>query len=171
MIGTKKRKEAENREKAKERAKDKTEKGGIEETPSPEKQENFQIEKKRPEIKPDKEAGSDDFEQESDVKTEEVSEQEEISLSGIEDIMQQGLEDAYKDLSDAKKQEFKTKGEKTAREIFSNLNKSGTKPKEIVKLISSWLKVVPDFNQHYIEQSAKNKTDKLFKVNNKEYDQ
>jgi len=82
----------------------------------------------------------------------------------IEQVMQDGLVDAYKELTPVQQQEFKIKGEKTAREIRELLKRSRVKIKTIFKLLVEWLKLLPGVNRFFIEQEAKIKADKILSL-------
>lgn len=82
----------------------------------------------------------------------------------IEKIMEEGLEEAFKELSPIEQQEFKIKGEETAWKIRQALKKTHVKIKEIFKLLFSWLKLLPGINKFFLEQEAKIKADKIFSL-------
>lgn len=79
----------------------------------------------------------------------------------VEQIMQDGLEDAFLELSPIEQQEFKIKGEQTALEIRTLLRSTHVKVKKVFQLIVEWLKMLPGINRFYLMQEAKIKTDKL----------
>jgi hypothetical protein len=79
----------------------------------------------------------------------------------VEKVMEDGLADAFRELTPIQKQEFKIKGEQTAFAIRALLKKSHIKAKEIFKLIMEWLKLLPGINKFFLEQEAKIKTDKI----------
>jgi len=83
----------------------------------------------------------------------------------VENIMQQGLEDAYKEMTAVQQQEFKIKGEKTALEIRNLLNGGKVKLKKIINLIFEWLRLLPGVNKFFLEQEAKIKADKIIALN------
>lgn len=85
----------------------------------------------------------------------------------IEHIMEEGLKDAYNELTPVQKQEFKIKGEKVALEIRQLLKKGKVKVKNIFKLIVEWLKMLPGVNTFFAEQEAKIKADKIISMNRK----
>jgi len=89
---------------------------------------------------------------------------DEINLK-IEKIMEDGLEDAYKELTTIQQQEFKIKGEETAWKIRQVLKKTKVKIKEIFKLLLEWLKMLPGINKFFLEQEAKIKADKIISLN------
>ncbi len=82
----------------------------------------------------------------------------------IEKIMEEDLQDAYKELTPIQRQEFKIKGEETANEIRTLLKRTHVKVKSIFKLILEWLKMLPGINKFFLEQEAKIKTDKILAI-------
>lgn len=79
----------------------------------------------------------------------------------VEKIMEEGLGDAYKELTTVQKQEFKIKGEETAWKIRELFKKTHVKVKEIFRLLVEWLRILPGVNKFFIEQEAKIKADKI----------
>ena len=84
----------------------------------------------------------------------------------VEKIMETGLQDAYQEMSTVQKQEFKIKGEKTALEIRNLLRAGKIKIKKIIKLLISWLRLLPGVNKFFLEQEAKIKADKIISLKN-----
>ncbi len=79
----------------------------------------------------------------------------------VEKIMQENLEGAYRALDAVHQQEFKIKGEETARAIRHLLTKTRVRIKKIFRLILEWLSILPGINRFYLEQEAKIKADKI----------
>lgn len=79
----------------------------------------------------------------------------------IENIMESGLEDAYREMTAVQQQEFKIKGERTALEIRQLLRTGKIKIKKIFQLLLEWLRVLPGVNKFFLEQEAKIKADKI----------
>ena len=88
---------------------------------------------------------------------------DEITLR-VEKIMEEGLQDAYRELTPIQREEFKIKGEKTAMEIRAILQTGKIKIKKIFKLILEWLRLLPGVNKFFIEQEAKIKADKIISL-------
>lgn len=86
----------------------------------------------------------------------------------VEDIMADGLVEAFKELSPTEAQAFKIKGEETAREIRSLLKSTRVKVKKIFELIYEWLKMLPGVNSFFLEQEAKIKADKIMALHRKQ---
>jgi len=79
----------------------------------------------------------------------------------IEKVMEEGLEDAFKELTPVQQQEFKLKGEETAFKVRDMLKSGHVKVKKIFRLILEWLRLLPGINRFFLEQEAKIKTDKI----------
>ncbi len=88
---------------------------------------------------------------------------DEVTLK-IEKILEEGLQDAYQEMSVVQKQEFKIKGEQTAFEIRRLMGETHIKIKSIFRLILEWLRMLPGVNRFFLEQEAKIKTDKLISI-------
>ncbi len=82
----------------------------------------------------------------------------------VENIMQEGLEDAFNSLTSIQQQEFKIQGEKTALEIRSLLRAGKVKVNKILQLLIGWLKLLPGINRFFLEQEAKIKADKIISL-------
>ena len=79
----------------------------------------------------------------------------------IENILAEGLEDAYKSMPPDLQIKFKAKGEETAGKIRVLIESAKAKAKTILGLIRDWLKMIPGVNKFFLEQEAKIKTDKI----------
>lgn len=79
----------------------------------------------------------------------------------IEKIMEEGIGEAYQELTPVQKQQFKIKGEETARNIKTLLQSTKVKIKKIFSLLLEWLKLLPGVNRFFLMQEAKIKTDKI----------
>ena len=85
----------------------------------------------------------------------------------VEKILEESVGDAYSRLSPIAKQEFKLKGEVTARKISELLRGTHVKAKKIFELIISWLRLLPGINRFFLEQEAKIKTDRILSLHNR----
>lgn len=88
----------------------------------------------------------------------------------VEHIMEDGLKDAFRELTPVQQERFKIKGEETAWKIRELLRAAHVKVKKIFQLLLEWLKMLPGINHFFLEQEAKIKTDKILtlKERNKE---
>ncbi|EKD76050.1 MAG: hypothetical protein ACD_43C00240G0002 [uncultured bacterium] len=81
----------------------------------------------------------------------------------IENIMANGLEEAYQTM-DAKQQEaFRKKGEEVAHEIETLTTRLKLTARRVIHLIHKWLKMIPGINKFFLEQETKLKTDDVMK--------
>jgi hypothetical protein len=86
----------------------------------------------------------------------------------VDEILEEGLEDIYLNLSKETQKEFKAKGEETTNKINILLGETKIKVKKIVQAIVEWLRLVPGINKFFIKQTAKIKTDKILAAKNRE---
>lgn len=93
-----------------------------------------------------------------------VANEEKEQIKEIENILSEGLEEAYLSMSPAKKIEFKIMGEETAKQIKNLLSHVKVNVGKILKLIKKWLSFVPGVNRYFLEQEAKIKADKIIKI-------
>src|SRR3989338_1249463 len=82
-------------------------------------------------------------------------------ITAVEKILEKDLSNAYRRLSPIAQQEFKLKGEQTARSIRTLLNSTKLKVRKIFHLILQCLKILPGINRFFLEQEAKIKTDRI----------
>ncbi len=85
----------------------------------------------------------------------------------IEHIMEEGLGDAYKEMTPVQQQQFKIKGEETALKIRQLIKQGKLKIKTIFKLLIEWLVMLPGVNRFFAEQEAKIKADKIIELKQK----
>ncbi len=79
----------------------------------------------------------------------------------IEDILSEGLDQAYEELPDDLKKEFRKKGEETASKIEVLVSQAKVVVYKIVDLIKSWLSIIPGVNKFFLEQETKIKTERI----------
>ncbi|MEA3272318.1 MAG: hypothetical protein U9P90_01465 [Patescibacteria group bacterium] len=84
----------------------------------------------------------------------------------IEKVLEEDLEEVYFNMSPDEQKKFKEKGEETANGIRKLLESVKTRTKEIIELITNWLKVIPGVNKFFIEQEAKIKANKILNIKN-----
>ncbi len=82
----------------------------------------------------------------------------------VEKIMEEGLKDAFIEMTPVQQQEFKLKGEQTAFEIRNLLKAGKVKVKKVFSLLVEWLKMLPGVNRFFAEQEAKIKADKIISL-------
>jgi hypothetical protein len=82
-------------------------------------------------------------------------------LQEIENILSANLGEIYTQLPEDKRAAFKAKGEEVAGKIQAMIVTAKVKVHEILKLISSWLGMIPNVNMYFLRQEAKIKLDKV----------
>ena len=84
----------------------------------------------------------------------------------IDNILADGLSNIFLKMNKTQQQEFKEKGEQTAKKINVLLSDAKTRANKIIDLIRKWLKLIPGVNKFFIEQETKLKADKIMKIRN-----
>lgn len=82
----------------------------------------------------------------------------------VENIMADGLQDTYKNMTAIQRQEFKMKGEEVAVAIRELLTHTKVKIKKIFVLVFEWLKLIPGVNIFFLEQEAKIKAERIMRL-------
>lgn len=82
----------------------------------------------------------------------------------VENILSEGLEETYRRLDPATQARFKQTGETTAGAIAGLLSEARIQVRKILDLLIGWLRIIPGVNQHFLEQEAKIKADKLMRL-------
>lgn len=81
--------------------------------------------------------------------------------SDIETVLEDGLGELYQSLDEATKREFKSTGEKAASKIAAMMQRTHVQVRKVLKLIASWLRIIPGISKLFVEQEAKIKTDQV----------
>lgn len=82
----------------------------------------------------------------------------------VEEVMADGLGDAYAAMSPTEQQEFKRVGESTAAAIIEVLTSAKAQVQKVVTLILRWLRLIPNVNPYYLEQQARIKADAIINL-------
>jgi hypothetical protein len=90
------------------------------------------------------------------------------SLVKIEKILEEDLEDFYFSMPPEQQKVFKEKGEETASAVEKMIRAGRVVAGKILKLIRTWLKLIPGVNKFFLEQEAKIKTDKIVNMAEKD---
>lgn len=85
-------------------------------------------------------------------------------VADIEHILEEDLQEIYTKLSPTDKEQFRLAGEKAARDINTLLETATATLKKIVDIITNWLKIIPGVSKYFLEQEAKIKADRLYKL-------
>lgn len=89
---------------------------------------------------------------------------DDIKLEKVESILSAGLDKMFLSMDPVKQQEFKAKGEETARKITVLLKTAKATVGKIINLIVDWLRLIPRVNKHFLEQEAKIKADQIMAI-------
>lgn len=90
--------------------------------------------------------------------------QKDFVTKEIEAILTKDLEKTYLEMPANLQLKFKDKGEEVTLKIRSLMARAGDKAREILELIKSWLKLIPEISNFFLEQEAKIKTDEILKI-------
>jgi len=82
----------------------------------------------------------------------------------IDKILAEGLNDVFLSMNPKEQQKFREEGEKTVKKINELLTHAKVKLNKIINLIRRWLKLIPKVNNHFLEQEAKIKADRIMKL-------
>ena len=82
-------------------------------------------------------------------------------LQDIEGVLEEDLLVLYRALSQSQRKQFKSTGERTARNIETLLKKATVTIVEVIRLIRSWLRLLPGVNIFFIEKEAKIKAERI----------
>lgn len=85
-------------------------------------------------------------------------------IADIEHILEEDLTDIYAKLPAEAKEKFRLSGEKAARDINVLLATATVTLKKIIDIIRTWLQVIPGVGKYFLEQEAKIKADRLYKL-------
>ena len=83
------------------------------------------------------------------------------ALYAIEQILEEDLEEAYWQLPPNMREQFKKRGEETARSIEQLLRAVHLNIIKVLRLLQKWLSMIPHVNAFFLEQEAKVKADKI----------
>lgn len=111
-------------------------------------------------------AGGQENTQASIVQSGLSSQQQKEREKAIEKVLEKDLEDIFIKMNNERRQEFALKGEETAKNINSLLEKGTATAAKIIDLIKKWLALIPGVNKFFVEQEAKLKADEILKKNN-----
>jgi hypothetical protein len=83
------------------------------------------------------------------------------AMREVENLLEEGLSDVYTSLDEAHKRRFKAEGEKVALRLAEMVRGAKVRAREVLALLTKWLKIIPGVNAFFLEQEAKLKTDKI----------
>ncbi len=89
-------------------------------------------------------------------------------LKEVEQVLEEGLKDAYLAMDPGRRKAFRARGEEVARAIQAMVSRGKLKLREIWKLIAGWLRMIPGVDRFFVEQEAKIKTDRIIRIAQKQ---
>jgi len=87
---------------------------------------------------------------------------------GVESILEEDLGDTYAKMNPALQAKFRKEGERVTGKIAAMVRSAKVKAREVLALISGWLKMIPGVNKFFLIQEAKIKTDKIVALGEEE---
>jgi len=87
--------------------------------------------------------------------------QKDATTLGVERILEEDLAETYAKMKPALKAKFRKEGERVTARIVAMVRDAKVKAREVLQLISNWLKLIPGANRFFLIQEAKIKTDKI----------
>ncbi len=88
-----------------------------------------------------------------------VQKKEELTI--IEGILAEGLSDVFENMDAQTQSVFKQTGESVSREVLTILESKKPNHKLAQNLIRDWLRIIPNVDNHFVEQEMKIKYDAL----------
>lgn len=82
-------------------------------------------------------------------------------MLGVERILEESLGETYASLPPAVQAKFRAEGERVAGRIAVMLRGARVRAREVLELITGWLKIIPGVNRFFLIQEAKIKTDRI----------
>ncbi len=83
------------------------------------------------------------------------------TVQGVEHVLEENLAETYAKMNPALQAKFKKEGERVTGKIVAMLRGAKVKSREVLALITGWLKLIPGVNRFFLVQEAKIKTDKI----------
>ncbi|MFH1171291.1 MAG: hypothetical protein V1778_02005 [bacterium] len=89
-------------------------------------------------------------------------------LREVEEILTTDLGDTYAGMDPLSQREFKEEGERAAHQIRGLLSETRLRIHKILKILTSWLRMIPGVSRLFVEQEAKITTDRLLALRRRE---
>jgi hypothetical protein len=85
-------------------------------------------------------------------------------LIEVENELEAGLWDAYREMPPALRLRFKAEGERVAQAVREGFATGRITAQRIIEMITEWLKMIPKVNKWFLRQEAKIKADALMRI-------
>lgn len=86
------------------------------------------------------------------------------AVRAVESILEEDLDDAFHKMTPELQAKFRKEGERITSLIVAMVRNAKVNARVVLKLIASWLKLIPGVNHFFLAQEAKIKTDKILKL-------
>lgn len=83
------------------------------------------------------------------------------TVRGVESILEENLAETYAKMPPALQAKFRKEGERVTAKIVAMVRGAKAKGREVLALVTGWLKLIPGVNKFFLMQEAKIKTDKI----------
>jgi len=87
----------------------------------------------------------------------------------IETILSEDMNEHFRAMPSALQAKFRQKGDETVSKLAQMVSGAVIKAKEVLKLIVSWLKLIPGVNRYFLEQESKIKADKILELHKRQH--
>ena len=89
-------------------------------------------------------------------------------MQNVEQILEEDLAETYAKMNPALQAKFRKEGERVTGRIVAMVRGAKVKAREVLTLITGWLKLIPGVNKFFLIQEAKIKTDKIVALGEEE---
>lgn len=86
------------------------------------------------------------------------------AVRAVENILEEDLGDAFHKMTPELQAKFRKEGERITAVIVMMVRTAKVNARVVLKLIATWLKLIPGVNHFFLAQEAKIKTDKILKL-------
>jgi hypothetical protein len=86
------------------------------------------------------------------------------TVRAVENILEEDLGDAFHKMTPELQVKFRKEGERITAVIVTMVRNAKVNARVVLKLIATWLKLIPGVNHFFLAQEAKIKTDKILKL-------
>src|SRR5262245_60330295 len=81
--------------------------------------------------------------------------QKDMPMRQVEQVLEEGLSDVYHKMNPRLQRKFREQGDRVARTIAAMVRRAKVGAREVLALISKWLRIIPGVNAFFLAQEAK----------------
>ena len=96
-----------------------------------------------------------------------ISTKKSPTLVEIEEIMQEDVRELYQMMNQEEQKEFREKGVEVASSLEQLVTSFKARAKIVLKLLKSWLIIIPRVNKFFLEQESKKKAEEIMELADK----